>query len=115
MNRSRSDSFVSSNSSSIMSILASDNLSSSYESNVLLSSFLSLFYFNNNNKFNNFLELKSFNKDILKEIKTVDKSKDLVCLEIRDSIIKLLIELFKEEQNLNLFDSAINYFFASII
>jgi hypothetical protein len=98
-----------------VSILASDNLSSSSESNVLSSSSSSLSSSNNSNNSNNFLELESSNKDILKEIKAINKSKDLVGLEIKDSIIKLLIELFKEEQNLNLFDSAINYFFASII
>jgi hypothetical protein len=45
----------------------SDNLSSSSKSNILSFSFLSLFFSNNNNKSNNFLELGNFNKNILKK------------------------------------------------
>jgi hypothetical protein len=59
-------------------------------------------------------DLESSNKDVLKEIKLINKTKDKIGLEIRNCLILLFIALFSEQQDLNLFDSPINSFFACV-
>jgi hypothetical protein len=58
--------------------------------------------------------LESSNIEILKEIQKINKSKDLISLQIKTLLVKLLISLFKQETDLYIFDSVINSFFASI-
>lgn len=58
--------------------------------------------------------LESSNKEILKKIQEINKSKDSLSLKIKDSLIDLLISLFKQKTDLNIFDSSINSFFAIV-
>jgi hypothetical protein len=58
-----------------------------------------------------FNNLESFNKNVLKEIKLINKTKNKIDFEIRNYLFLLFIVLFNEQQDLNLFDSFINSFF----
>ena len=58
--------------------------------------------------------LDSSNKDNLKEIKKINDSKDTFSLKVKDLLLELIISLLKQTTDLNIFDSPINCFFASI-
>ena len=53
-------------------------------------------FFNNNYIFLNFNNLESFNKNILKKIKLINKIKNKINLEIRNYLILLFIILFNK-------------------
>ena len=58
--------------------------------------------------------LESSNIDILKKIQDINKSKDTLSLKIKELLLELIIKLFKQKTDLNIFDSSINSFFAVI-
>jgi hypothetical protein len=71
-------------------------------------------FFNNNYIFLDFNNLENSNKNILKKIKLINKTKNKISLEIRNNLNLLFIILFNKKQNFNLFDSFINSFFIYI-
>jgi hypothetical protein len=58
--------------------------------------------------------LKNSNKNILKKIKLINKTKNKIDFEIRNNLNLLFIILFNKKQEFNLFNSPINSFFAYI-
>ena len=60
------------------------------------------------------IELSNSNKEILKKIKEINQSKESLSIEIKSTLLDLLIRLLKQRTNLYIFDSCFNSFFATI-
>ena len=58
--------------------------------------------------------LESSNIEVLKKIQEINKSRDSLSVKIKDLLLELIISLLKQSTDLNIFDSSINSFFASI-
>jgi superfamily II DNA helicase RecQ len=58
--------------------------------------------------------LESSNLEIIEQIKAINKSKDLISIEIKELILELIISLIKESPTLDIFSSSFNSFFATI-
>jgi len=57
--------------------------------------------------------LEISNKEVLKDIKAINNSDDLISNNIKSLLLNLLLELFKQTLDLNIFTSPINCFFIS--
>jgi hypothetical protein len=102
------------NSESSTNEIDPDNISEFYNSSSSNSIYDLFLFFNSSHISLDFNDLENSNKDILKEIKLINKTKDKIGLEIRNGLNLLFIILFNKKQDFNLFDSFINSFFACV-
>ncbi len=88
---------------------SNSNLSSSSSSCLSLSSSSS-----SSSNSNTTPRLDSSNKEVLENIKKINKSSDSLSLKIKHSLVELLTSLIKQKTNLDIFNSNINSFFTYI-